>query len=169
MKQISALDPRTAHLRRLGLGFTLTELLVTVAIVGILAAIAYPSYRAQVQTTRRAEVQATLSELTQYLERVYSEYGCYNPGPNDSTKSCDDVKDAVAPPLPELDDDDYYTIGYTDGEPTQTTFKLIANPVQGKSQEGNGALTVDQAGRQEWDENGNGDFTDAGEDDWHRG
>lgn len=150
-------------------GFSLIELMVTVAIVTILAAIAYPSYRSQVQTTRRVEAQTKLMELTQYLERIYSEYGCYNPGPDDATKSCDDPSEAAAPTLPTTGEDDYYAISFSTDEPTQTTFRLEATPVDGKSQQGTGVFRVDQAGRKEWDENNNGDFTDAGENDWHRG
>ena len=52
-------------------GFTLIELMITVAIVGILAAIAYPSYVNHVQRARRADAEATLMELAQLVERNY--------------------------------------------------------------------------------------------------
>ena len=61
-------------------GFTLIELLIAVAIVGILAAIAYPSYLEQIRKTRRADAEAVLMQAAQFMERVYSEAGCYNPG-----------------------------------------------------------------------------------------
>ena len=42
-------------------GFTLIELMLVVAVVGILAAIAYPSYQEQVRQTRRAEVASLVA------------------------------------------------------------------------------------------------------------
>ena len=52
-------------------GFTLIELMITVAIIGILAAIAYPSYVEHIYRSRRAEAEATLMELAQWMERNY--------------------------------------------------------------------------------------------------
>lgn len=58
-------------------GVTLMELIITVAIIGILAAIAYPSYTKYVQRTHRAEVIANMSEMAQWLERQYSKTNQY--------------------------------------------------------------------------------------------
>ncbi len=54
-------------------GFTLIELMITVAIVGILASIAYPSYREYVAKSRRAEARTVLLAAQQWMERFYSE------------------------------------------------------------------------------------------------
>ncbi len=54
-------------------GFTLIELMITVAIVSILAAVAYPSYRDYVDRSRRSEAQGILMEAAQWMERFYAE------------------------------------------------------------------------------------------------
>lgn len=53
-------------------GFTLIELMITVAIVAILASIALPNYQSHVTSTRRTTAQACLLELAQFMERYYS-------------------------------------------------------------------------------------------------
>lgn len=58
-------------------GFTLIELMIAVAVVAILAAIAYPSYQDQVRKSRRTEGQAMLLETASKQERFYTENNSY--------------------------------------------------------------------------------------------
>ena len=59
------------------LGFTLIELMIVVAIVAILAAIAYPSYQDSVRKTKRGDGKAAVVELANFMERVYTETNAY--------------------------------------------------------------------------------------------
>src|SRR3970040_255947 len=52
-------------------GVTLIELLIVVVIVSILAAVAYPNYRAYVQKSKRNEAKAALLQIATNQERVY--------------------------------------------------------------------------------------------------
>jgi type IV pilus assembly protein PilE len=58
-------------------GFTLLELMITVAIVGLIAAVAYPAYTGSVLKARRAEGRAALTELLQQQERYLTQTGSY--------------------------------------------------------------------------------------------
>lgn len=54
-------------------GFTLIELMIVVAIVGILGAVALPNYQEYVARGRRASAQTQLLAAQQWMERLYSE------------------------------------------------------------------------------------------------
>lgn len=62
-------------MRRTNRGFTLIEILIVVAIIGIIITIGYPSLTEYVNKGRRAEVAGLLSEQAQILERFYSNQG----------------------------------------------------------------------------------------------
>jgi type IV pilus assembly protein PilE len=58
-------------------GFTLIELIVSVAIIGILASIAYPSYTNAVSKTRRSEAMTALAKVANLQEQYYADNRTY--------------------------------------------------------------------------------------------
>ena len=67
---------RRGFLRR-ARGFTLTELVVAVAIAAILALIAVPSYQETLRKSRRADAKVALDDQANRLERYYAERNTY--------------------------------------------------------------------------------------------
>jgi type IV pilus assembly protein PilE len=59
-------------------GVTLIELMITVVVVAILAAVAYPSYQDYVLRANRAAAKGVLMEAAQLLERNYTTNNCYH-------------------------------------------------------------------------------------------
>lgn len=124
-------------------GFTLIELMIVIAIVGVLGGIAYPSYQDSLVKGRRADAKAALSELSNIMERLYTVTGCYNPGATD--KVCGDANDA-APTLPftvtPKSGKAYYDITVT---ATASTFTLTAAP-KASQVDKCGSLTLNNTG-----------------------
>lgn len=58
-------------------GFTLIELMIVVAIIGILAAIAYPAYQDQVRKSKRSDGQVALLDMMAKQERYYTDNNTY--------------------------------------------------------------------------------------------
>lgn len=59
-------------------GFTLVELMITVAVLSILSAIAIPSYSEYMRRAHRSEMQSVMLEAAQYMQRYYTVNNAYN-------------------------------------------------------------------------------------------
>lgn len=92
-------------------GFTLIELMIVVVIVGILASIAYPSYRDYVTRSRRTDAKSALMATAQAMERFYTEKMTYNAATLGTNAT--DIGLTTSP-------DRFYTIGF-DSDPTNAT------------------------------------------------
>lgn len=73
--------PRSLRRARRREGFTLIELMITVAIIAILAAVAIPSYRDSVWKGKRGEAKAAILRTMQTEERWYTQNNAYLPFP----------------------------------------------------------------------------------------
>ena len=115
-------------------GFTLIELLITVAIVGILAAIALPSYREQVQKSQRTDGKAALLTAAVQMQRYFTERNTFA------------TATLGAPPavFPTTSEKGYYTMSLTGL--AATTYTLNAAPTGVQAGDPCGTFTINEAG-----------------------
>ncbi len=143
-------------------GFTLIEVMIAVAIVGILSAIAYPSYQQHVRSSRRADAQAALLELAQFMERRFTENNGYDLAPAGLQPLVDTLPFTQSP----RDGTAAYNLTLT--AIAANTFTLQAAPIAGGVQVGDGNMQLTATGAKSWDRNDDNDYADADEDCWRK-
>lgn len=118
-------------------GFTLIEVMITVAIVGILAAIAYPSYQEYVVKSKRAKAEGCLLEMSQFMERFYTTNMTYATAALPALACSNELG---TPPAS-------YLFSFP-AAPTARTYTIQAVPQNAQAISDNecGTLTIDQAG-----------------------
>jgi type IV pilus assembly protein PilE len=115
-------------------GFTLLEIMIVVAIVGILAAIAYPSYQNYLRRSNRSAAESFMLDLANRQQQYLLDQRSYAP----------DVASLVSSQPPEVSAVYTVTIASAAGPPP--TFTISAAPKVGTIQAGDSTLTLDQAG-----------------------
>ncbi len=117
-------------------GFTLIELMITVAIVAILAAVAIPNYSAYVMRGKAAEATSTLALLKNRMEQYYQDNKTYLDivGPPALTAPCS----------PQAGTTKYFTYDCA-ARQTASQFTLTATPIANQGVN-NFSFTIDEAG-----------------------
>lgn len=150
---------RTTH------GFTLIELMITVAIVAILAAIAYPSYLDQVRSSRRSDAQGVLTSFALAMERFYTSNNSYLGAAGTQAVPADSGAPWIFASEAPLDGaTKYYNLTIKAGA-TQSTYTLVATPKG--AQIDDGAMELDSTSAKRWDRDNSGGFG-AGEACWNK-
>lgn len=121
-------------------GFTLIELMITVAVIAILSGIALPSYNAYVLRSHRAEAKNTLLALAQRLEQNYTLSSSY--ASTAANAAIDDTSIAAwgMNQVP-LSGSARYNIAFS-GSPTATEFVLMATPVGAQASDTCGVMSL---------------------------
>lgn len=119
-------------------GFTLIEIVVVVAVIGILAAIAIPSYQQHLRKGRRANAEAFLSDVASREQQYLLDARGYALG---GTAIAD-----LGLTLP-TDVSNFYAVAVTPAAPAiPPAFTVTATPFPGGVQEPDGTLAIDNNG-----------------------
>lgn len=144
------------YVKRSQRGFTLIELMITVAIVAILAAIAFPSYTKYVQRGYRSEGIAMLTDAAARAERFYAQNNMYTGATVASlglVTNADIEATSLATGKSDIKDTDVTDVSSTSSKykltvvsATATTYKFQVVPQGSQTKDTCGTLAIDQAG-----------------------
>ena len=128
-------------------GFSLIELMIVVAVIGILAAIAYPSYRNYVIRSSRAAAQTELLQLANQQEKIYLNSNAYAVS---ITLTYNGRSDGGLGNAAAKTSDAKYDLTISPTVAPTQSFTITATPVNGSTQAGDGNLTISSDGTRTW-------------------
>ena len=137
-------------------GFTLIEVMIAVVIVGIIAAIGYPSYQSMMVSANRSTAQADLMSFASAMERHYATTFSYNGAATGSGNTGSPAVFTAYSPSTEPAAKKKYTLTIHAVSADGNSYELRAVPVSGSPQAGDGTLYIYSDGRKAWDQNSDG-------------
>lgn len=126
-------------------GFTLIEVLIAIAIIGILAAIAIPSYLQYVIKANRVDAQTTLVDIASKIQRYKISHGNLSNG-----SSAIGLIELGYPALLEIPQNSKPLYSIELSVTKEGTWELVAKPKSGTNQAGNGWVCLNHKGEQFW-------------------
>lgn len=124
-------------MNKMAKGFTLIEVLIVVALIGVLAAIAYPSYQNAMVKNRRAAAQSVLADVAQRQQQFLIDSRAYATAITGTGSLNISVPSDVSL---------YYTLSLEVGSSTVPSFTATATPLTGSAQAADGALSITSTG-----------------------
>lgn len=146
---------------KLSNGFTLMELMIAVAIVGIITSIAYPSYLNFLTGSRRGAAQADLVAFAAAMERHKAANFSYNGAASSGSNTGSPSIFQTYSPATEPEANKKYDLAISSVSSTGTSYVITATPVTSTPQQGDGVLYYFSDGRKAWDVNGDGNLSTA--------
>jgi type IV pilus assembly protein PilE len=144
-------------------GFTLIEVMIVILILGIVAAIALPSYSNQVARSRRSDCMGVLLGFAQAMEKYRAVNFTYLGAATAGADTGAPANTLYPDQCPIEGDTPFYNLTIQAATANSFTVQAASTGTQADD----GSLRVNSLGQRFWDKDNDGDYTDAGNDNWN--